>query len=460
MKIIISHKKNQKKVPVSKQPEKAVFRTGKPERTKLPKLPKIKKNRIQQHHGRPPKGNSVREDKPRKSESIRPAKGKKGRQWNQGRPVAKPKRNPKRRGLGDSLLKKAVAVTAAVTVTGCAVFHVGTHFQETGDKALLMAAGFAVPDGAAGLLRENLLSGDSVSQAGTVAPETVSSVEIPLPESKVIEEVTETSSQVVEGIPIEETQLSNTGTEFRGFYVNNKSEHHQDVDIEASYEARPDIHIKKDGTPQVLIYHTHTSESFLPTDMTVFPNGFATRTTDNNLNVVAVGEKIAEQLRAAGIGVIHDTTVHDASYNGSYSRSIETMEKNLEQYPTIQVTLDVHRDALGDQSVRYKPVVEVDGKKAAQIMIISGCDDDGAMGFPDWEYNFRFALRLQDKNTELYGDIMRPLLFGAYKYNEHMTRGSLLVEFGTEVNSIDEVCYSGELFGKALVEVLESLMDE
>ena len=65
-----------------------------------------------------------------------------------------------------------------------------------------------------------------------------------------------------------------------------------------------------------------------------------TRTQDNNLNVVRVGEEIAKRLREAGIGVVHDTTVHDyPSYSGSYDRSIETMRKNLEQYPTIQVTL-------------------------------------------------------------------------------------------------------------------------
>ena len=184
-----------------------------------------------------------------------------------------------------------------------------------------------------------------------------------------------------------------------------------------------------------------------------------TRTQDNNLNVVRVGEEIAKRLREAGIGVVHDTTVHDyPSYSGSYDRSIETMRKNLEQYPTIQVTLDIHRDALGGDT-RLKPTTTVNGKKAAQIMIISGCDDDGSLGFPDWEYNLRLAMRLQQAGAEYDGQLMRPLNFTPSKYNEHMTHGSLLVEFGTEVSTIDEAVYSGQLFGDALVKVLNELVD-
>lgn len=92
-------------------------------------------------------------------------------------------------------------------------------------------------------------------------------------------------------------------------------------------------------------------------------------------------------------------------------------------------------------------------------MIISGCDDDGSLGFPDWEYNLRLAMRLQQAGAEYDGQLMRPLNFTPSKYNEHMTHGSLLVEFGTEVSTIDEAVYSGQLFGDALVKVLNELVD-
>ena len=103
------------------------------------------------------------------------------------------------------------------------------------------------------------------------------------------------------------------------------------------------------------------------------PQRHTHRSQDETQSVVLVGDAIAAQLRAAGIGVIHDTTCHDyPAYNGAYDRSAVTMQKNLEKYPGIQVTLDIHRDAIGDNSVRKKPTVTIDGKKAAQIMILSG----------------------------------------------------------------------------------------
>jgi len=106
---------------------------------------------------------------------------------------------------------------------------------------------------------------------------------------------------------------------------------------------------------------------------------------------------------------------------------------------------------------RIKPTAVINGKKAAQVMIISGCDDDGTLGFPNWEYNLRLAMRLQKSMADLYPGLGRPLNFCARKYNENMTKGSLLVEFGTEVNTLDEAAYAGELFGKALVSVLNGL---
>ena len=158
--------------------------------------------------------------------------------------------------------------------------------------------------------------------------------------------------------------------------------------------------------------------------------------------------------------MVHDITCHDyPSYNGSYDRSGETIQRNLEKYPGIQVAIDIHRDALGTSDARVKPTVMVNGRKAAQIMIVSGCDDDGTLGFPDWEYNLRLAVRCQQAVSDLYPSLARPLSFCPKKYNEHMTHGSILVEFGTDASTLDEVLYSGELFGKALVQTLLGLME-
>lgn len=268
----------------------------------------------------------------------------------------------------------------------------------------------------------------------------------------------EPSSQAAEqsGIPIQEVQIGNTGVQFGDIFVKNATS--VTLDIESELAQEPAVSIKADGTPEVLIYHTHTTESYLLWEQDEFLSGTPTRSQDETQSVILVGDAIAAQLRAAGIGVIHDTTCHDyPAYNGAYDRSAVTMQKNLEKYPGIQVTLDIHRDAIGDNSVRKKPTVTIDGKKAAQIMILSGCDSDGSLGFPDWEQNLRLGLRVQQTLAESYPGLARPLNFCERLYNLNMTKGSLLVEFGTEVNTLDEALYSGELFGRSLAETLLAL---
>jgi len=172
-----------------------------------------------------------------------------------------------------------------------------------------------------------------------------------------------------------------------------------------------------------------------------------------------VGDKIAEQLETAGIGVVHDKTVHDyPAYDGSYDRSLATMQKNLKQYPSIKVTLDIHRDAMHrDDGTMLKTTAVVGGKKAAQVMILSGCDDDGTLGFPNWEYNLRLALRIQNQLAKDAPGLARPLDFCARRYNENVTKGSLLIEIGTDANTLDEAKYSGTLVGQSLAKVLQGL---
>ena len=181
---------------------------------------------------------------------------------------------------------------------------------------------------------------------------------------------------------------------------------------------------------------------------------FTSRTTDDSKNMAAVGDAIATQLENAGIGVIHDTTKHDyPSYNGSYDRSRVTVQNILDEYPSIKVVLDIHRDAIERaDGTRIAPTTEINGKKAAQLMIICGCDD-GTMGMPNCLKNFRFASALQQQFETDYPTLSRPVLFDYRKYNQDMTTGSLLIEVGGHANSIEEAVYSGELIGKSLVDL-------
>jgi len=217
----------------------------------------------------------------------------------------------------------------------------------------------------------------------------------------------------------------------------------------------PDFEIERNGEPQVLIMHTHATESYEPYERDFFDSSFNSRTTDPTKNMIAVGNRIAEELEAAGIGVLHDETLHDyPSYNGSYDRSRETVQKYLEEYPSIKIVLDVHRDAIErDSGERIAPVAEIEGKNAAQVMIISGCDD-GTMDMPNYMKNFRFAALLQNQLENDWNGLTRPVLFDYRKYNQDLTTGSILIEVGGHANSIEQAVYSGELIGKSLVNCL------
>lgn len=238
--------------------------------------------------------------------------------------------------------------------------------------------------------------------------------------------------------------------------VNNKTDISNDTLYSESMYL-PSFTVENTSEPQVLIYHTHTTESFEPYVRDFYDSSFNYRTTDETKNVVMVGDAIQAELEARGIGVIHDTTVHDyPSYNGSYERSRETVMSILEQNPSIKVVLDIHRDAISGEGEAYQPYVEIDGKEAAQIMIISGCDD-GTMDMPNYMKNFHFACCLQQKLESDFSGLTRPILFDYRHYNQDLTTGSLLIEVGSHGNTLEQVQYSGQLIGRSLGDLMNYL---
>ena len=240
--------------------------------------------------------------------------------------------------------------------------------------------------------------------------------------------------------------------------VNNKTFWSND-DLYNESLCLPNFTISNTSEPQVLIYHTHTTESFEPYVREHYDTSFNYRTTDETKNIVMVGDAIQAELEAKGIGVIHARTIHDyPSYNGSYDRSRETIVPILEEYPSIKVVLDIHRDAISGDGFIYQPYAEIDGKEAAQIMIISGCDD-GTLGMPEYIKNFHFACRLQQQIESDYEGLTRPILFDYRHYNQDLTTGSLLIEVGSHGNTLEQVQYSGQLIGRSLAELLLSLRE-
>ena len=218
-----------------------------------------------------------------------------------------------------------------------------------------------------------------------------------------------------------------------------------------------EIKMQINEDPLVLLFSTHATESFEPIDRNFYDKRYNSRSTDNDKNVTQIEDQIAQELSNHGINTIVDKTQHDfPSYNGSYNRSATTINSYMKKYPSIKIVLDIHRDAIErDNGERVKPVAMINNKKAAQIMIISGCDD-GSMNFPHWADNLNFAIDLQRQLENNYPGLTRPIFFCYRKYNMNLSPCSLLIEFGSNSNSMQEVLYSGKLMGKALAELILS----
>lgn len=366
----------------------------------------------------------------------------------------------KKRGRFTTVLKCFTAAVTVCAAIGCVCIRLPQCFSST-DRAVLTAAAFTLSDG-------KIQGGtEKNTEAGTNAQEETAASSAA--ETAPVDEEEETVSrnwddyynsygdhEGEEKYTVTERQYTEGGTQYENFYVKNKTDYALDI----GEMLRAPLGFEMDKKPekiQVLIMHTHTCESYLDADVGYFFDSFYPRSTDNNFNVTQVGEAITQELKKAGIGVIHDTTTHDyPSYNGSYDRSLETIQSYLEKYPDIKVVLDIHRDAIGTETNKIKPTFTYNGKKGAQIMIMAGYDEDGSLDFPQWNYNLRFALRLQSTTETMFPGMTRPMDFGNFAYNMNVNTGSLLVEFGTDGNTLDEAIYSGKLFGQSMAKVLQS----
>ena len=228
------------------------------------------------------------------------------------------------------------------------------------------------------------------------------------------------------------------------------------VDVKAALSRELSLSWADTDAPQVLILHTHTTEGYMQYDAGYYNKGDRNRTEDHRRNVCAVGEAIRLVLEQAGITAIHDTTVHDSPvYSGAYTRSATTAEAYLKKYPTIRVVLDIHRDAIlqGDTTL-IKPTALVNGKNAAQLMLITGVVSTASLPHPAWEQNLTFSAHLQRALGEVSPDLVRPLNTVASRYNQQLSPGWVLVEVGSEGNTVEEAVYSGQLLGQTLVELL------
>lgn len=369
--------------------------------------------------------------------------------------------------------RKMIKIIAAVCVV-CAVivccFTFTKQLSFAFAKAAVASAAKLLPSAAVKLETGKTNSSEkepestSSKEKGTSAAVTVSSTikdagffDVPEDIRKRIDEAEKTASKDKKDGAIFEKQFKNEGVTDSYGAVKLKNLNKTKISLEKLLSQKADLSVSKDK-PSVLIYHTHTTESYQILDRDFYAQGYTARSRDTSFNMVRVGEEICAQLEASGYQCIHDKEIHDLKYTGAYDHSKKTVIEYLKKYPSIQITLDIHRDAIEQtDGTKIKPTAVINGQKAAQLMIISGCQEQGnpVEDFPDWRYNLVFAVQLQNKFETLFPGITRPIFFSPRRYNMNLTRNSLLIEVGSDANTLGEAALSGRMIGKALAELLK-----
>ena len=237
----------------------------------------------------------------------------------------------------------------------------------------------------------------------------------------------------------------------QGVYIENRPG--LELDVAAMAEAQLTLNLPEEG-PQVLIVHTHGSEAYTPDGTDTYVATGECRTTDTEKSVVRVGDEIAKVLTEMGLTVVHDTALYDyPEYNGAYDRSLAAVESWLEQYPTIQVVLDVHRDALiGSDGTVYKPITTINGEKCAQVMLVMG--SNALYDHPGWLENLALAVQVQKEMNTLWPTLARPIGLRENRYNQQTAPGAMLVEVGSHGNTLQEALAAARMFARALGAVL------
>lgn len=203
----------------------------------------------------------------------------------------------------------------------------------------------------------------------------------------------------------------------------------------------------------ILIFHTHTCESYTPTETSKYNQTGNFRTTDLNFSVARVGTELEKKLKSYGYNVIHNTTYHDyPSYNGSYGNSLVTVQNLLKTNKDFDVVIDIHRDAIADSS--YAPTVKIGDEYAAQLMFVIGSSGSG-LEHDNWVQNLKFAIKVQEKANEMYPGLFKPIIVRNSRYNQNVSKAACIIEVGATGNTLEQSNNSMKYLAKVLSEVMK-----
>lgn len=206
-----------------------------------------------------------------------------------------------------------------------------------------------------------------------------------------------------------------------------------------------ELNINKEN---ILIFHTHTCESYTPTEQYNYQQTGNFRTTDLNFSVARVGDELANYLTQYGFNVTHSKAYHDyPAYTGSYTRSKATVEEMLKTNPS-DIIIDLHRDAIGSKS-NYDPSVKIGEDVAAQLMFVIGTNG-GGLYHPNWKSNLKFAIEVQQKANEMYPGLFKTMIVRNSRYNQHLGKAACIIEVGSTGNTLEQCLNSMKYLSKVL----------
>ena len=225
---------------------------------------------------------------------------------------------------------------------------------------------------------------------------------------------------------------------------------------ETDYQITQDMFDTNDlviDNKNVILFHTHSCESYTSSEKYPYTPTGNFRTTDLNFTVTRVGTELETYLKQYNYNVVHNKDYHDyPAYNGSYTRSLKTVE-NILQTTQSDIIIDVHRDAIGSRS-DYAPTVRIGNEEAAQLMFVIGTDA-GGLWHPNWKENLKFAIKIQQKAEEMYPGLFKTMMLTKSRYNQHTGKYASIIEVGATGNTLDQCLVSMKYLAEVMHEVIQ-----
>lgn len=267
------------------------------------------------------------------------------------------------------------------------------------------------------------------------------SEEIDTTDKNIVSEQTENlKTEVITSNPISESY----NVQYKNVKIKNQTTYNLTEEM-----MQPNIEI---NSKNIIVFHTHTCESYTPSEKYQYSTKGNYRTTDLNFTVAKVGTEFESYLKNFNINIFHDTTYHDyPSYTGSYTRSLQTVE-NILKTNSSDIIIDLHRDAVGNRS-DYAPIVKIGEDVAAQIMFVIGTNE-GGLYHPNWNQNLKFAIKIQEIAETKYPGLFKPIMLTKSRYNQHIGKYANIIEVGATGNTLEQCLtsmkYLSVVFNEAL----------